>query len=942
MLVLQAISGPRDSQALLDQFDPGANTWVVSDLKTKLDLQRQLMANREFLAGDAVLRASELWRVLLTRLRPDIQIVSKEFIVTLIAQELSDRSEPWTQSPGAAQTAYQYLCQLMPILSHPQGAEIMTEWFSTHEPSRVRWGRWFDLCVELWAAMLKRGVVAGPWVSGVLVNELEFEKIWDRKLIFDLGAELNQVEADLIALLANHVPVTVLQPRPVWRDEYGRTLLAYDILEKKPKITTQFFSTGDSDTRRIGTREFAKFTTMLAEVKHAVARSRQWLDGASDTVSDGALSDTTADTISNTKLEPVPPPQIAIVAPDIETYWPALSAYLDQEGIPCQKPLVARLHAFPDISQWLATLRLKAGGHNEADLEVSLFESALRPSMPYERFKVLYSAIYSREDLQRSEEVARLFSIELKETDEVDRDSFVAWSLKGLPESADRARVESVFKRLFQECSEITRLSVHRWLTYFEELAGKTETVISPGQANGIACINLVSAENSSATHMIMMGLTESAMKQGAETGILFSDILSLASSYGFHLQAPDLAKLEFEARWVVENTSRHLILSVPETDFDGGVQAAAWLWVKGAREAGVVTDVQVPGHTRWDEIQRSSFAWLANDRKWSAERAELTSNSLEEDLGMKPLPPYGGGLVKSLSASKIEDYLKCPFIFAAKHLFRLTDAPHLDLEVDPRTRGSLVHALFELLTRQPMYFEYSDSELEKIVEAARIQAVMQIYDERLWPSVRSRYMNVARQFLAFEQEWRRTFERTTTLDRELEIQGYVDPGTGDLVRNSFAEAIPFRGSIDRVDVDDKGHAAVIDYKPTDRAGQYSSWIKNDSLQLLLYSIALENGLTKHNVKEVVSAVYYAAKTMERDKGFKVDDIEQGLYSTDDSKRNKLGIEAKRRLFAEAKTSVQRALARMHGRDFAPVPKDTSICKDCRWSVLCRAPHLNT
>ncbi len=921
MLVLQAISGPRDSQTLLDRFDPSASTWVVSDLKTKLDVQRRLMAGREFIAGAAVLRASELWRALLARLRPDAQIVSKELAVTLIAQELVARPEPWAQAPGAAQTAYQYLCQLMPVLSHPEGAGIMEEWFASHEASRVRWGRWFGVCRDLWGALLARGVVAGPWVSGVLVNELGFETVWDRPLVFDLGVELDQVEADLIALLANHAPVTVLQPRPAWREEYGRTLLAYGILEGKPRVARQFFSSGDSDPRLAGSREHVKFTTMLAEVKHAVARARAWLDGEGGG-------------------EKVAPDRIAVVAPDIEIYWPALSAHLDQEGIPCQKARIARLQTFPDVSQWMATLRLRAGGHGESDLEVSLFEGPAGPAMAYERFKTLYSAVYSREDLDRAEDVARRFEIELSESDDVDRDAFVAWALKAAPAGADRGRVEALFERLFRECPETTVLSVRRWLAYAQELAGKIETVVDPGRTDGIACINLVSAENSPSTHMILLGLTEAAMRQGGETGILFSDILSLSASYGFHLQAPDLAKLEFEARWAVENTSRHLVLSVPETDFDGAVQAPAWFWVRSARAAGASGEVRVPEPTRWDEIQRASFAWLAGERRWDGGRAELASSALEEDFGRKPLPPFGG-LAESLSASKIEDYLSCPFVFAAKHLFRLTDAPALDLEIDPRTRGSLVHALFERLTREPMRFDRSPQELEEIVELARGQAAMRVYDERLWPSVRRRYAAVARQFLAFEREWRSAFPQTKTLARELEIRGYVDPGTGELAARPSAVAIPFRGSIDRVDVDGSGYAAVIDYKPSDRAGQFSSWIKSDSLQLLLYAIALENGLTEHRVKEVVSAVYYAAKTMERDKGFKVDDVEQGLYATDDAKRNKLGLEAKRRLLDEAKASVRGALARMSARDFAPAPKDVAICKDCRWSRLCRAPHLN-
>jgi ATP-dependent helicase/DNAse subunit B len=297
---------------------------------------------------------------------------------------------------------------------------------------------------------------------------------------------------------------------------------------------------------------------------------------------------------------------------------------------------------------------------------------------------------------------------------------------------------------------------------------------------------------------------------------------------------------------------------------------------------------------------------------------------------------------VTSLSASKIEDYLTCPFIFAAKSLFRLSDLPSLDLDVDASTRGKLVHALFERLTREPMVFEYTRAELERVVDLAREQAALQVYDERLWPSMRQRYAETARQFLAFEREWRARFPETSTLDREVSIEGFVDPQTGELTRDGDAEKIRFTGSIDRVDIDRSGHAAIIDYKSSPTGSvQWTKWIENDDLRLLLYSIAYERGLTKQEAGQVVSAVYYVARTMDRDKGFKVDDIEQGLYATDDRKQNKISLEAKGRLFTEVRQSLSQAVTRMRTGEFAPVPKSKDTCRTCQWSSVCRAPHLN-
>ncbi len=967
MLKLQQVTAPRDQQRIFVEFDPSEVTWVVSDLKTKLDLQRRLMRSRDFLGGDALLRASELWRTLLTRLRPDIQLISKEFAVTLIGDNLGKRDLDWVHTPGAAATVYHYLCQLMPVFSHHQGPEMTGEWFAGHEASRVRWGRWYELSLDIWNSFLERGLVAAPWISGVLVNEFDFESVWHRPLIFDLGAELDQVEADLITILSNHIPITVLHPSPQWRSEYRRTLQAYELLERKTKggqkplkaaqasafpensIESDIVQDQNVQGQNVkaathlkrglneGPREFRKFTTMLAEVKQAVATVRKW-------------------------IESVPPRSIAVVAPDIEVYWSALEPYLQQEGIPCQKARVARLHTFPDMAHWMAKMRLQAGGHRESDVEVSLFASShgssvgspagsltaprnISHGISYETFRVLFSALYSREDLLRDEELTKMFSHELDSSDSLSRDQFVVWALKSLSENADRERVESLVKRMFQECPESTTLALRRWVTYFEEIATKQESRVRDGDPQGIGCLNLISAESSPATHMILLGLTESSLRQGFDTGILSADIQSLAYEFGFHLQSPDMAKLEFEARWVIEDDPRHLILSVAETDFEGAIQAPSWLWIRGAREHDQAEHVSVPEATRWDEMQTASFEWLSQHRDWSEVRGQQMQTAMAADMGEINLPLFAKESVKKISASRIKDFLRCPFIFSAKNIFGLSDQRTLDLDMDTSSRGQLLHAVFELLTREPMRFDWSDSELQQAADLAREQAGVAVYDERLWPTLRLRYAEIAKQFLRFESAWRMKFPATKTIAREAEVSGFIDLDSGQLMKidaGPSPQRVSLSGSIDRIDVDDRGHAVIIDYKSTGGSlTQWTRWIENGELQLLLYALAFEQGLTKHDPMQVVSAVYYVARTMDREKGFKAIDIDQGLYETTDRKQNKLTLVDRDRLFAQACQLVTETLQRMRGGEFAPNPKDVRICQTCQWSTLCRAPHLN-
>jgi len=921
MLTLHSIAGPIDSREAFTRFDPREQTWIVSDLKSKLDLNRKLLASRSFIAGESVLRASELWKVLLSRARPDLQIVSKEFIQTLTSHKLSRGPQEWARTPGAAAAVYDYMSQLMPVLSHPDGEEMLREWFKENPASRARWGRWFDLSLELWRGFLEEGFVAPSWASGVLTNEPSLHEVWERSLIVDLGADLDQVEADLLVQLADHLDVTVLVPEPEWRGEYRKALVAYEVFEKKMKVN----KTAAARRAPARPRRHRKYTTMIAEVKDAVAQARIWLEAG----------------VARAE-------QIALVAPDMEIYWPALASYLDEEGIACQKDIVRRLHSFPDIARWLAALRLRVSSHDESDLELALFEASTESSrlLSYERFKILYSALYGREDLHREEVVARRFALDLGSGDEPSRDDFVAWSLKQLPSQFESSRVEALFRKVFAECPQSLRLPLSNWLAFIEQVASRAEVRVQDGAPGGINCLSLGSSESSPATHMIIFGLTESALKTQGGSTILFSDIASLAAQFGFHLSSDDQGSSEFAARWLLEDPERELILSVPETDFAGSSQAPSWLWIQGARAGGEDTgEVFVPRPTRWDELQQATFEQIAALRAWSAPQTAHFRSGLSEDLGEAAPQAFAAGHVGALSPSLIEDYLDCPFVFAAKRLFALSDVAELDLEVDAIRRGNLMHKVFELLTVEPRKFEYGDGELVEIVEKAREASELQLADERLWPTLRARHLDLARRFLSFEQDDRRRFPAARTLGREVKINGYIDVDSGEVLREPGADrpALRFTGRIDRIDSDADGNLTIYDYKSSPAsAAQYGSWLKKNQIQLLLYALAVEQGLAECGPRPVLAALYYVARPLNKDFGFKTEDVAQGLYDVSDKrKKNRISPESRERFFQQGQALIATAIKGIQGGSFRPSPRENQLCDNCKWGSLCRSPHLN-
>src|SRR5690606_540122 len=149
-----------------------------------------------------------------------------------------------------------------------------------------------------------------------------------------------------------------------------------------------------------------------------------------------------------------------------------------------------------------------------------------------------------------------------------------------------------------------------------------------------------------------------------------------------------------------------------------------------------------------------------------------------------------------------------------------------------------------------------------------------------VWNSLKQSYLKLARNFLDLEVEYRRSFPQSKTIGREVTVKGYIDKN-GNLLSKPVDSAFEFRGSIDRVDSDRQGRAVIYDYKSSaSQVNQFGSWVKNNNLQLAIYTQALENHLTDIENQKVIGAFYFIPKTKTRDTGFKVVSESGTLFSS--------------------------------------------------------------
>ena len=909
MLQIVPIENRSQINELFTKYNPREQSWLVSDLRTKFELQQKILARDGQYVDESVLRASDLWKLLLKRLEPRLRLVSDPFARSILRTILDENAEALGVNSSAEDTVFSYIDQMAAVIFHPDGTQKLNEWFGEHPEAKNRWGDWY-LRARFCAIQLleKYNIITSDWITSYLQSFNELERVWDIPLIVDLSGEISRVEAEILRTLSRSIDVIVLEPTPIWREEFRYLLKPYEDLRAQSSSIMKLQPAAPI----VKQKEILRFSGMLAEIKNSVGQVRKWLDSG------------------------IPADNIAVIAPDIEQYWPVLQAFLKEEGIPVQKDITHKVQSLPSVTRWLATLRAKSGRLSSSDLEISFFEKHESQALRYEDFKALFKSLYVNEDLARNELIHKIYFEQIDLTGPVVRDEFVGKALS-FWSSSDTEVVQIVLRELLQNATANTKLIWKEWLSYLESIVAAKEYTLEKGEASGVLVTKLMSAYSEKARHRIFVGLTDESLRSRNKTQLSGTDYFDLAKDIGFYLDNPDQSDLAFELKLLAEADSVHDIYCFGGTDLSGTLCSPATFWMS-LNEGHAHETLTVPLETRWDEIQ---YSREGAKRNWVDGRAAEIEHKIQLDLGKADLPLVELKKLPNISASAIETYLECPFVFAAQRYFKLKDIPEVDLDVDHRTRGQLAHALFEKLTQEPMRFDWKVTELEEILDTVRKDKSMLFADERLWLPLRKKHVQLAQRFLDFEKTWRQEYNRTKTLAREKRFEFYLDPKSETLSKEASDGAFRISGSIDRVDTDQDGHLVLLDYKSS--AGGISahgSWLKNSELQLLFYMWVIEKSLMEDMKGEVIGLFYYIFRTFDR-KGFRINDKAGRLYPATRTKDKNATLEAKELYLTEFSKILMATLERIRLGEIRPVPVDTQICTSCEWRRQCRAPHLN-
>ncbi len=911
-----SMSKPTDRWLAMDEVDPKRFLWVVSDLNSKVELQECLSSQLSDQSGERVLRAGELWQELLRRCDPSLRMVSNDLALVLIRRELQRLSDPVVKTKGASAMVLKCLEQLMPLLTHPERDGIISEWFQNHPQGSQRWRTWYEISLKVWERFQEERVMLSSWVKGYLINELGYESLMERQFLFDLGGELFATEAELIWNLSRQHEVLVLRPNLT-----TSSLSKYDLLLSKGTVEQRDLASGHRSQlpgMGEGGRNFLKFTTMLAEVKNAMGQIRRWLD-------------------SGVQLN-----QVAVAIPDMDRYMVVLESYATIEEIPLKLPLTVRLHSYRDVQDWVSRLRMEVGDFSYYDLETHLYSPSAKMGLEFGKFQRSYQTLIDERDLHRRGDLKNFSFCANRPEGSVRWEEFLHWAMRFCPSSLDSSFLLEIELEGAQEL-----LTISEWVAYFESVLARTEVEVAGPDRTGLKCVRLESAQYlKGVTHLLILGLCESQLSEKKSYLLTRGEVENLARETGFELEFSERKRLEWEMKWLLQSPFCEVVLSYPMTDFDGRAEAPSLYWLQGSTKQSGLSEISLPMKSRWDMIGEGTREEIILESHLTGvqEYRSRFLNRLMEDLGEKEFEPFGQGRCWPLSASSLEKYAQCPFIFACEKLFRFSDDPTFDLDVDPLRKGQFMHALFERLAVEPLPFHWLTPDtvdvqsLEKMVEDVREAQRLIFVDDRSWKSFKNGMVKLSIEFLRFEREWREIHPRTRTLHRELSIEGFVDRNTGKFVKEEIKEGFPFRGFIDRVDWDGENRFVILDYKSSKHGlRQWGSWLDQDELQLSCYIEAVRAGLTSIENPQVVGAFYYILKERDREIGLKVTDQGETLFSCIGNRRkNGLDSDQADDLLRAARERRRELVHHIFEGDFRPVPKDIKSCLTCQWSSLCR------
>jgi ATP-dependent helicase/nuclease subunit B len=877
MLKIQNITDSQSVHDVLKEMDLKSQSWILSDLRSKKAVQDYFINTYGYYPDESILRASDLWKKILFRIQPSVQVLSHQALLVHIRFFLNQYAQDLHIPMGSEPTLLKWMNDFAPLYFHPDGIQKIEEFWEAHPESSSDWKTWWFRVRATFSYFESLQLLIPQWIPSYLQTENQIEKYWNRSLIVDLGGQFSAVEAGLFQNLSKNKDVLILNPELKNSNQYEALLRPYkELMGFAELIKSQH--TSDRNESEIKT---IRSSSTLNSFRSAISQIRKWIESG------------------------VSPSNVAVVMPDIEDTWPCLRYYLEAEGIPFSRDTQISIQSLPEVQVFLARLRTIGKGLSSRDLELSLFSIHEKSDLQFEKFVSLFTHLYEESDYGRHQLALKVIQQEFNPLDLISPDEYLirmiqVWNSEEVP-----FWLESLLKQILSQFQKPISVAWSEWVLLTEGLLSSAEVSENSGHNDGVVVSSLAATHFLKSEYLLLLEMSDENLKNLNRKGLPSSAAKLISNNLGFWLQDADTSHLDFELAWLLQKKTLQTYFYYSEISISGELQTAHSRWISLARNQNL----------KVEEVPTVVSSRMISD-------LSLLNTRYQQDMNAFSIQNLQKIDIQKLSPSSIESFLRCPFIYFARQTVGLKVYPELNLEQDPRDRGQIIHKIFEKALHN------DNHNFEEIVDSA-VNDLKLVIDVSLWPVMRKKYVQLLARFVDFEKKWKKEFNQTEKHHLEVKWQGQFQ----DVSISGQIDRIDQSTEGDLIILDYKNSKSQL-------KGAHQ-WLANNNIQMLFYIWALQQSWIQNLKGEVLAALYYVVKDFDRTIGLESVESRDGFYKPSTKKKQRLSPDQWTKLMKDFEAFLSQTLNQMKAGDIKPVPFDEEICSNCDWRKVCRAPHLS-
>lgn len=461
----------------------------------------------------------------------------------------------------------------------------------------------------------------------------------------------------------------------------------------------------------------------------------------------------------------------------------------------------------------------------------------------------------------------------------------------------------------------------------------------APTESNGSSWVRHYRA--SGIKHFKQMYFPDFCESQFSQKNLKLPFIGEIIDPLQSHEMALCLKKLNFQ--------TDHLIISFSDYHLSGRYQSISNYYR-------LLTDQEIetirPSVTKKSETSLFYDAFYQENITYSQEKSSLgiSAKDFEEVPGL--LQNLHQRLErKPLSASYIDQYLKCPWKFFARWQVKVDAAEEEKLEISPKDKGLWMHRVFESLLKEFHSTHFSQqkwpslSQLKSALDTQITQLRKELLKKNIEenfpaPIIEKELSLIQSKILALLQTEIETWENSP----QSLFPHFFEWRFGEKSQNRLEwklknnHSAQLSGAIDRIDYNPQTKEfLVIDYKSSNTALLASAMRQGLSLQLFIYIRAVERHLLQE--AKALGGVYWDAKSFKKDQGILNKDAFKNYYKKVPATQSFLKEEQFDLSIAEMEARLVTSLNKIYQGDYPLEPQECGA-KQCPYHQACHYVKL--